>query len=135
MRDFRAYRRSAIRYWERRRIIYNLALVFPAIFSYGFIDTINWVGDPHEIHYSYIIPLFIGSAVGANICYSFAYVLEFLFGTDDPLSGWLRSGRTTSLVAGVLFAMLLALIGGRNIAMMEWQYGNYPHDGIHSEGR
>jgi hypothetical protein len=123
MRDFHAFRKSAVRYWERRRIIYNAALVLPALVGYGLTDALNWVGDPHRTHYGYIIPLFLVSAVGANICYSFSYALEFIFGSDDPTSRWLRSGRTAAFVFGVLFAMLLALIGGRNIAMMEWSYG------------
>ena len=104
MRDYIAYRHTAIRYWEMRRIIYNLALGLPAYFSYGLMDTLNWVGDPHETHYSYILPLFMGSAVAANFCYSFCYALEFVFGSDDPTSRWLHFGRTAVFVAGVLFA-------------------------------
>lgn len=112
MRDFGAFRKTAVRYWERRRIIYNAALVLPAFFGFAFIDTMLWVGDPHKIHYACIVPWFAASALGANICYSFAYAVEFLFGSDDPTSGWLRSGRKTLFVTGVLFAMFLALIGG-----------------------
>jgi hypothetical protein len=123
MRDFHAFRKTAVRYWERRRIIYNVALVLPALVGYGLTDTLNWVGDPHRTHYSFIIPLFLVSAIGANVCYSFSYALEFIFGSDDPTSRWLRFGRTAAFVCGVLFAMLLALIGGRNIADMEWHYG------------
>ena len=122
MRDYHAFRHTAIRYWERRRIIYNLVLVPPAIFGFGFTDTLNWVGDPHETHYSFILPLFALSAVGANICYTFAYALEFLLGSDDPTSRWMRYGRTTAFVGGVVFAMFLALIGGRNIAEMDWYH-------------
>ena len=48
MRDYLAFRRTTIRYWERRRIICNLSLLLPAWFAYGFIDNLNWVGDPHE---------------------------------------------------------------------------------------
>jgi hypothetical protein len=123
MRDYHAFRHTAIRYWERRRIIYNLALLLPAWLSYGLMDTLNYVGDPHRTHYSFILPLFALSAVGANICYTFAYALEFLLGSDEPTSRWMRYGRTTAFVGGVLFAMLLALIGGWNIAQMEWHYG------------
>jgi len=123
MRDFHAFRKSAVRCWERRRIIYNAALVLPAFFGYGLADTLNWVGDSHQTHYAFIVPMFLASAVGANICYSFAYALAFLFGSDSPTSRWQRFGRTTAFVGGVLFAMLLALIGGRNIADMEWSYG------------
>jgi hypothetical protein len=39
-------------------------------------------------------------------------MVEFLFGSDDPKSTWSRSGRTTLFVTGILFAMVLALIGG-----------------------
>ena len=123
MRDYHAFRHTAIRYWERRRIIYNLALLLPAWFGYGFTDNLNWVGDPHETHYTYILPWFALSAVGANICYTFAYAAEFLFGSDDPASRWMRFGRTITFVGGVLFAMLLALVGGHNIAQMHWNYG------------
>src|SRR5947207_7512246 len=120
MLDYHAFRHTAIGYWERRRVIYNLALLLPAWFGYGFTDTLNWVGDPHETHYSYILPWFALSAIGANICYSFAYALEFIVGSDDPGSQWIRYGRKAAFVGGVVFAMVLALIGGRNIALMEW---------------
>lgn len=123
MRDYHVFRLTAIRYWERRRIIYNLALLLPAWLGFGFTDTLNWVGDPHETHYSYILPWFALSAFGANICYSFAYALEFLFGSDGPTSRWACYGRTATFVGGVLFAMLLALVGGRNIAEMAWYHG------------
>ena len=122
MRDYHSFRNQVIRYWELRRIIYNLALLLPAWFGYGFTDTLNWVGDSHETHYSYLLPLFVISGLGANICYSFAYALEFLFGSDDPTSRWMRYGRTIAFVGGVLFAVFLAFIGGRNIAEMEWYH-------------
>lgn len=122
MRDYSAFRSAAIRYWERRRILYNLVLVPPAVFSYGFIDNFNWVGDAHDTHYAYILPLFALSAIGANICYSFAYAMEFLFGSDDPTSRWMQYGRTATFVAGILLAILLALIGGANIAQMAWNH-------------
>ncbi len=120
MRDYLTFKKAAIRYWERRRLIYNLALLLPAVFGYGFTDTMNSVGDTHATHYSYILPWFALSAVGANIWYTFVYVLEFLFGSDEPTSRWLRYGRTAAFVGGVLFSMLVALIGGGNIANMEW---------------
>lgn len=123
MRDFSAFRQAAVRYWERRRIIYNFALVLPALFGFAFTDTFNHVGDPHPIHSSYILLWFALCAIGANICYSFAYGLEFLFGSDDPTSRWLRFGRATAFVGGIMFAMLLALIGGYNIAQLHWNYG------------
>ena len=123
MEDFQAFRRSAIRYWERRRIVYNVALVLPALIGFAVTETVNWVGDPHELHYFFILTLLAVSAVGANICYSFAYGLEFLFASDNPNSRWLRFGRTSALIAGILFAMFLSLLGGYNIAQLHWDWG------------
>jgi hypothetical protein len=128
MSDFPTYKRTAVRYWERRRVIYNLALVPPAFFGYMLTAALAYVGDPHPTLYRLLLFWFFLSAVGANVCYSFAYGLEFLFGSEDPASRWLRFGRTTAFVGGVLFAMSLALVGGRNIAMMEF-YENVKHVG------
>jgi hypothetical protein len=122
MRDYHTFKKTAIRYWERRRIIYNIALVLPSGFSYMIAAGFDRMGDDYGWHPYYVAFLFTLSALGANVCYSFAYSLEFLFGSDDPVSRWLRFGRTAAFVGGVLFAMLLALIGGRNIADMEFYY-------------
>ena len=105
-----------------RRIVYNLALVPPALIGFAFTETVNWVGDPHELHHFFIVTLFVFSAVGANICYSFAYALEFIFASENPNSHWLRFGRTSALIAGILFAMLISLFGGYNIAQLHWDW-------------
>jgi Mn2+/Fe2+ NRAMP family transporter len=123
MLAYHAFRKAAIRYWERRRIIYNLALVPAAFLGYAIADTFNWIGDAHKTHYGFVVFWLAMSAFGANICYSFAYALEFIFGGDRLTSRWLRFGRTSVFVAGVLLAMLLAFIGGRNIAKMEYYEG------------
>lgn len=83
---------------------------------------LNSADDPGSLHPYYVSGLFILSALGANICYTFAYALEFLVGSDDLESRWRKFGRTTAFVLGTIFAMLLALIGGRNIALMEYYY-------------
>jgi hypothetical protein len=130
MNEFHAFRRSAIRYWERRRIIYNIVLVPPAFIGYALSTLVIYVGDPHAPHYSYILPLFAVSALGANICYSSAYALEFLFASDESSSRWLGFGRTTTFVVGLLFAVLLSFLGGRNIAELEFYdvYRRLPGD-------
>src|SRR5262245_14467652 len=64
--------------------------------------------------------LFAAEVLGANICYSFAYALEFIFATEDRNSRWLRFGRPFVFVAGVLFSVILAFVGGRNISMIEY---------------
>lgn len=120
MKDFKAFRRSAIRYWEWRRIVYNLALVPPAFAGFAVTDVLNHAGDAVSTNYEVIFTYLALSAIGANICYSFAYALEFIFGSDAPESRWLLRYRTVAFVCGVLFAMLLALIGGSQIANIAW---------------
>jgi hypothetical protein len=116
-------KKSAIRYWERRRIIYNLALVLPAFLGYGLVGGVSaGVGDRSHFGFGFVLFLFVLSAIGANICFSFGYALEFFFGTDAPDSRWLRFWRPLLMVLGTLFAMLLALLGGRNIAMLEYSF-------------
>jgi hypothetical protein len=126
-------RKKAIRYWERRRIFYNLALVPPAVVGYALADTLNWAGDPHTAHYGFALFWFALSALGANVCYSFAYALEFFFGSAHGAPRW----RTTVFVGGVLFGMLLALIGGRNIADMEYDqpFRTSANNSLHSTPR
>lgn len=123
MQDFSTFKRTTIRYWEGRRIVYNLALVAPSFFGYRFGDNLNSGGDAHDHHYTYVLIWLALSALGANICYTFCYVLEFLLGNDDPASAWMKWGRTASFIFGLLLSMLLALAGGANIAAMEWHYG------------
>jgi hypothetical protein len=123
MRDFAAYRASTIRYWEKRRIIYNLALILPALFGYSTATELAaTVGDRSYLGLLSLGALFLISAIAANISYSLCYTLEFLFGTDQPGAAWLRSRRRLILIAGTLFAMFLAVVGGRNIGMLEYQF-------------
>lgn len=123
MNNYSTFRASAIRYWERRRLLYNLTLVLPSVIAYMVGTAINYAADnPYNVHHVYCIVLFILSALAANICYSFAYALEFIFGNDNPQSWWMRFGRTTFFVLGVLFAMFLAFLGGANISVMEFYY-------------
>src|SRR5688572_6610376 len=111
MRDYPAFRKTAIRYWERRRIIYNLALILPTLVGYGLFAGVSaGVGDERHLSTGVVILLFLVSAVGANICYSFGYALEFLFGSEAPDSRWLRFWRPLVILLGTLFAMLLALV-------------------------
>jgi hypothetical protein len=123
MRDYVSIRKTAIRYWERRRIFYNLALILPALFGYFLFAGVSaGVGDRRHLGTGAVLALFIVSAVGANACYSLGYALEFLFGSDAPDSRWLRLWRPLLIVLGTLFSMLLALVGGRNIAVMEYSF-------------
>lgn len=119
MNDFQTFKEFTVRYWERRRIFYNLALVPPAFAGYSIATALNFAGSPQPHVESLLFALGL-YALAANICYSFSYAMEFLCGNDDPESWWMRYGRTAFFICGVIFAMALALIGGRNIADMQF---------------
>lgn len=118
--SFETYRTSAIRYWERRRIAYNLALIPPALLSYAFTSALAHAGDDFQWQGGFVLSLFAVSAVGANICYSFAYALEFLYGFPTSAKRRFKYERTSAFAAGLVLSIILALIGGREIALMEY---------------
>jgi hypothetical protein len=122
MSGYQALKRAAIQYWERRRIIYNVLLVPPSVLTYALGATIFRGGDGSGHHHYYVVLLFLLAALGANICYTFAYVVEFFFLTDTPSTRWLRFGRTMTFALGVIFSIVLAIFGGREIALMEFYY-------------
>jgi len=123
MRDFLTYKRTAIRYWERRRPYYNLALVLPTLFGFSMGATAAARhGLVREYGTGVVILLFALWAIPANICYTSAYSLEFLFGSESPESRWTRFGRTTAFIGGTLFAMILASFGGADVGWMVFRH-------------
>ena len=119
MSDFHEIKRSAMRYWERRRIFYNLLLVLPSLlgFSMGAAAAARH-GLVRESGAGVVMLLFVLWAIPANICYTFAYSLEFLFGGGSAKSLWAQSGRTFAFVLGTLFAMFVAFLCGTDVAWM-----------------
>ena len=117
--DFIHMRREALRYWERRRLWHNLFLVFPTLLGYAPAIMSGAVGDRKFLGPASLLTIFVLAIVGANICYSFAYALEFLFGNNNPKSRWQRFQRDLCFILGTLLAMALAFGGGRNIYLLE----------------
>jgi hypothetical protein len=119
--DFHAYRKSAIRFWERRRILFNALLIPPALFTYYFGRDISMgVGDAPAFGLDVVAILFFISAGGANACYSIVYMLEFWMADSNLESGWQNGGRTGIYVIGVVIAIGLALMGGREICLLQY---------------
>jgi hypothetical protein len=113
------HKREAVRYWEWRRIAYNAALVLPALLGFHSGATAAArSGLVRDGGTEMVILLFALWAIPANICYTFAYALEFLFGSDDESSWWLESGRPIAFVLGTLLAMALAFFGGGDVGWM-----------------
>ncbi|HUS37048.1 MAG TPA: hypothetical protein VM680_17010 [Verrucomicrobiae bacterium] len=112
-------KREAVHYWEWRRIAYNAALVLPALLGFHSGATAAArTGLVRDGGTEMVILLFALWAIPANICYAFAYALEFLFGTEEESSWWLESGRSTAFVLGTLLAMAFALFGGIDVGWM-----------------
>ncbi len=115
--------KSAIRYWERRRIIYNVLLTPPALLGWGLGGAVGGaVEDRAVVGIGGLMLLFIFAAICANICYTFSYALEFLLLSADDDGAALRNSRTVAFFAGCILSIPLALIGGRNIAFIQYAF-------------
>ena len=113
-------RRAAVRYWEKRRIAYNLLLVPPSILSYVIGAMSRGGGEDSLFTTPYALLLFAVAAFGANICYSFVYALEFWFGNCDLESSWNVAGRPIILTCGIILGIILAREGALEIAFMQY---------------
>jgi hypothetical protein len=99
---FRSSLPEAIRYWEPRRIIYNLSLLAVCIawFAPGwqhFRPTLTWSSLP---------PVAV-LALLANVCYCAAYLVDLPLQQSSLGSVW-RRRRWALWLVGTLFAIVLA---------------------------
>jgi len=98
----RAALSDAIRYWERRRIIYNLALV--VVVAVEFVAHLP--ASRSELTFATLECLFV-LAVLANIAYCAAYVVDVVAQLSDLRLTWLRL-RWVLLIIGMAFGGVLA---------------------------
>ena len=119
--EFADYKKEAIRFWELRRIIWNLLLIPPSLFGYVFAAGVAVaVDDSPQFGLPIVAVLFCFSAVGANICYSLAYVIEFWAAGRSCEEGYRVKGRRLLFGLGCFIGIGLALSGGRNIAILQY---------------
>jgi hypothetical protein len=93
---------DAIRYWEPRRILYNVVLLLVVAATY-------WANLPTSrsiVNADCLQVLFV-LAVLANVAYCAAYVVDVIAQISAFRGAW-RRGRWMLLVVGVLFAGVLA---------------------------
>jgi hypothetical protein len=93
---------TTIRYWEMRRIWYNLALALLVVW---------WIVRTWP-HFAPVMNLgslgkLLVLALIANVCYSTAYVVDFAVQASTTGPGW-RRWRGLLWLAGTLFALLFA---------------------------
>lgn len=106
-------KRDAWGYWERRRILYNILLVPPCVLSWHVSSELTYFIDdrtPAQWTDLPVLLALVGLAVGANLCYSFVYALEFLLLSESPGKFWPRPGRSIILFLGCLLGMWIASV-------------------------
>lgn len=126
----RELRREALAYWEKRRIIYNLLLIPPSWFSWGISQSFTYSIDdrePASLTDPMVILTLVTLFVGANLCYSVVYVLEFFFMSEKRGKLWPYPGRTIFLIAGCLLGMALS---AQNMSRVEQMHAGpaLPYD-------
>ena len=99
---FREALTAAMRYWEPRRIIYNLVLVAVAA-----IHALRaWLGPGLTVTTDTFMVLFL-LAVLANVAYCAAYMADIPAQLSGFRSEWLRL-RIAAFLVGLAFAAILA---------------------------
>jgi len=105
----REYRSEAIRYWERGRIIYLVVLAIVTLTTCLMTmdqGPFRAKGPFHDIG---ILFGWVAAFVGANLCYSVVYLLEFLF-MGTVLERLYRACRWVLLIVGCAFGAALAFV-------------------------
>jgi len=99
--DFRELLRTSARFWEPRRILYNLFLFLVCVLWF----TLSW---PHFRPALRLVNLFRLGVLAfiANICYSAAYIVDIPLLSSPSRQSWLPY-RWMLWLAGMLFALLL----------------------------
>jgi|SRR5271156_157762 len=100
--QFRANLSDAIRFWELRRILYNLMLA--AVTSAWLIVTWPHFRPALTLH-SLLLLAFL--ALTANVCYCAAYLVDIPMQRTDFTANWKRR-RWALWLAGMLLAFILA---------------------------
>lgn len=90
------------RYWERRRIPYNVVLLLVVLGSIA----LTWPGSRAILRFTSLLPLFM-LAVIANICYTSVYVVDIPVQLSGFRSSWAK-WRWILWSIGTLFAAVLA---------------------------
>ena len=99
---FRDALSDAIRYWELRRVVYNLALAAVVVA----LAAAFWARIESRVSFELLLALVV-LAVLANLCYCAAYFVDLPMQLSSHAGIWKR-WRWLLWIAGVLFGMALA---------------------------
>ena len=95
---------SALRYWEPRRIAYNVALAVVVITCF----VVGYPTSKRVLNFNSLLIFFV-LAVLANIAYCAAYIPDVLIQHSSFREPWLR-WRWVLLILGILFGAALAYL-------------------------
>jgi hypothetical protein len=96
------YVADALRYWEPRRVIYNVALATVVL---GHV-AVGWPESRDTLSLNVLLGFFL-LAVLANVCYCAVYVMD-LFVQFSGLREFWAKGRIAVLIIGTAFAAVIA---------------------------
>jgi hypothetical protein len=105
-------KRDAVTYWEKRRILYNFLLVPPSLLAWEVSSELTHAiddGIPARLTDPVVLFALVVLCIGANLCYTFVYTLEFLFLAESPSRFWPNPGRTIFLILGCLLGIWFAI--------------------------
>jgi hypothetical protein len=103
------YAANALRYWEPRRIAYNLALAAVVVSEFF----LAWPASREKVSFDLLLGLFI-LAVLANIAYCAVYVADLFVQFSGLDAAW-RRGRPALLIVGTAFAATIAYFVAKGI--------------------
>jgi K+-sensing histidine kinase KdpD len=99
--SFRELVAEALKYWEPRRVVYNVVLLVVIFFYFA----LAWPASRPFLSINSFLMLFI-LAVLANVCYSTAYVVDIFVQLSSLRAFWLRK-RWLIFVLGTVFAAVI----------------------------
>ena len=100
--NFRELLSTAARFWEPRRILYNLILLGVCLVWL----IASWPHFRPALHLVTLVPMTV-LALFANFCYTAAYLVDITLLNSNLRASWL-SHRWILWLVGTLFAILLA---------------------------
>ena len=98
---FRELAAEAIKYWEPRRLVYNLVLAAVVVSYFA----LAWPKSEAFLSVNFALVLFL-LAVVANVCYCAAYVVDMFVQLSSVRALWLRK-RWLLFLLGMMFAAVI----------------------------
>jgi hypothetical protein len=117
VRDALTSRQAARRFWERGRVVYNVAILAVAWLEYSARTgpSAGAAGTP-AITRAQVLGMFFTFAVGANLCYTLAYLTEKARATTSSAP----RGRLAIFLVVTLVAVAAAYAAGQAVAGLQY---------------